>query len=282
MRLTSGAAVGSGERSRALGDRAGYVLQIVAVAIAYAASGKLGLHLASGSHSVTAIWPPTGIALAALVLGGYRLWPGVAVGALFANLYTGVPAVTVLGIVVGNTLEALTGAFLLRRVGGFRPGLERVRDVISLVVFAAVISTMVSATIGIASLLIGGKISWAMSPSLWRRWWLGDMGGDLIVAPAILIAANWRRYRRLPGRPFEAVILIAALTGVSVLVFSHPTNVVYSLFPLLIWAALRFWQPGAAVASLLIGTVGGGVHGTWEGTVCDEQPRRPSAVGTDV
>src|SRR6516165_7355673 len=214
MRLTSGAAVGSGERSRALGDRAGYVLQIVAVAIAYAASGKLGLHLASASHSVTAIWPPTGIAL-----------------------------------------EALTGAFLLRRVAGFRPGLERVRDVISLVVFAAVISTMVSATIGVASLLIGGKIAWAMVPSLWRRWWLGDMGGDLIVAPAILIAANWRRYRRLPGRPFEAVILIAALTGVSVLVFSHPTNVVYSLFPLVIWAALRFWQPGAAVASLLTGTV---------------------------
>ena len=255
MGLTSGAAVGSGERSRALADRAGYVLQIVAVAIAYTASGKLGLHFAFASHSVTAIWPPTGIALAALVLGGYRLWPGVALGALLANLNTGVPAVTVLGIVVGNTLEALTGAVLLRRVGGFRPGLERVRDVISLVVFAAVISTMVSATIGIASLLIGGKISWAMVPSLWRRWWLGDMGGDLIVAPAILIAANYRRYRQLPGRPFEAVILIAALTGVSVLVFSHPTNVVYSLFPLLIWAALRFWQPGAAVASLLTGTV---------------------------
>ena len=157
---------------------------------------------------------------------------------------TGVPAVTVLGIVAGNTLEALTGAFLLRRVGGFRPGLERVKDVISLVVFGAMISTVVSATIGVASLLIGGVISWASVPSLWRTWWLGDMGGDLIVAPALLIAANYRRYRRLPGRPFEAVILIAALTGVSALVFSHPTNVVYSLFPLLIWAALRFWQPG--------------------------------------
>src|SRR6516165_4863647 len=81
------------------------------------------------------------------------------------------------------------------------------------------------------------------------------MGGDLIVAPAILIAANYRRYRQLPGGPFEAAILIAALSGVSVLVFSHPTNVVYSLFPLLIWAELRFWQPGAAVASLLTGTV---------------------------
>jgi anti-anti-sigma factor len=255
MGLTSGAAVGSGDRSRALGDRAWYVLRIVAVAIAYTASGKLGLHFAFASHSVTAIWPPTGIALAALVLGGYRLWPAVTLGALLANVNTGVPAVTVLGIVIGNTLEALTGAFLLRRVGGFRPGLERVRDVISLVVFGAVISTIVSATIGVASLRTGGVVSWASVPSLWRTWWLGDMGGDLIVAPAILIAANYRRYRQLPGQPFEAVILIAALTGVSVLVFSHPTNVVYSLFPLLIWAALRFWQPGAAVASLLTGTV---------------------------
>src|SRR6516225_11908269 len=168
MGLTSGAAVGSGERSRALGDRAGYVLQIVAVAIAYTASGKLGLHFAFASHSVTAIWPPTGIALAALVLGGYRLWPGVALGALLANVNTDVPAVTVLGIVVGNTLEALTGAFLLRRVGGFRPGLERVRDVISPVVFGAVISTIVSASIGVTSLLIGGVTSLASAPSLWR------------------------------------------------------------------------------------------------------------------
>jgi two-component system, NarL family, sensor histidine kinase FusK len=127
--------------------------------------------------------------------------------------------------------------------------------VIALVILGAVISTLVSATIGVASLLVGGATSWARAPSLWRTWWLGDMGGDLIIAPALLVAATYRRHRRLPGRPIEAVILIVMLTGVSVLVFSHPTNVVYSLFPLLIWAALRFWQPGAAVASLLVGTV---------------------------
>src|SRR6516165_7912657 len=84
-----------------------YALQLVAVAIAYTLSGKLGLDLAFATRSVTAIWPPTGIALAALVLGGYRLWPAVALGALLTNVDTGVPVVTVLGIVVGNTLEAL-------------------------------------------------------------------------------------------------------------------------------------------------------------------------------
>lgn len=253
--LISGATFGFNEPSRKGDDRVRYALQMVAVATAYTASGKLGLHFAFATRSITAIWPPTGIALAALVLGGYRLWPGVALGALLTNLGTGAPPVTVLGIVFGNTLEALAGAFLLRRVGDFHPGLERVRDVISLVVLGALISTIVSATIGVTSLLIGGKIAWAAVPSAWRTWWLGDMGGDLIVAPAVLIAANYRRYRQLPGRALEAAVLVVALTGMSVLVFSRPTYVVYALFPLLIWAALRFWQPGAAVASLLTGTV---------------------------
>jgi anti-anti-sigma factor len=247
--------VGRWERSRELDDRARYALALIGVAALYTASGKLGLDLAFGTRSVSAIWPPTGIALAALVLGGYRLWPAVALGALLANLNTGVPPVTLLGIVAGNTLEALAGAFLLRRVAGFGPGLERVRDVLSLVLFGAVISTMASASIGVTSLLIGGTTSWAHAPSLWRTWWLGDMGGDLIVAPALLIAATHRRYRWLPGRSIEAALLALLLAGVSVFVFSQSTDIVYALFPLLIWAALRFWQAGAALASLLVGAV---------------------------
>jgi integral membrane sensor domain MASE1 len=242
-------------RWRALDARVRYVLEIVVVAVAYTASGKLGLDLAFATRSVTAIWPPTGIALAALVLGGYRLWPAVALGALLTNVNTGVPAVTVLGFVAGNTLEALAGAFLLRRVGVFGRSLERVRDVLALVAFGAVISTVVGASIGVMSLLLGGGISWAHVPSAWRTWWLGDMGGDLIVAPALLIAATHRRYRSLPGRPIEAVVLALVLAGVSVLVFSQPTAIMYLLFPLVIWVALRFWQPGAAVASILVGAV---------------------------
>ena len=93
MALGLGVSVGRRERSRRLDDRAWYALQLIVVATAYAASGKLGLHFAFATRSVTAIWPPTGIALAALVLGGYRLWPAVALGALLANVNTGVPAV---------------------------------------------------------------------------------------------------------------------------------------------------------------------------------------------
>jgi anti-anti-sigma factor len=236
-------------------ERARYALQLLAVTVAYTASGRLGLHLAFESRSVTAIWPPTGIALVALIIWGYRLWPAVALGALLTNLDTGVPAVTVLGIVCGNTLEALAGAFLLRRVAHFRPSLQRVRDVLALVVYGAVISTIVSASIGVTSLLIGGAISSAHLASVWRTWWLGDMGGDLIVAPPLLIAASRRAYTRLPGQPLEAVALALMLLGVSLFVFSQSTSVVYVVFPFLIWAALRFWQPGAAFASFMVAAV---------------------------
>ena len=236
-------------------ERVPFAVQLVVVAAVYVVSGKLGLDLAFSTRSVTAIWPPTGIALAALVLGGYRLWPAVALGALLTNINTGVPAVTVLGITVGNTLEALVGAYLLRRIAGFRPGLERVRDVLALVALGAVISTMVSASVGVTSLLIGSAIASAHVLSVWRTWWLGDMGGDLIVAPALLIAVAYRPFTRLPGRAIEAVALTLAVAGVSVLVFSQSTNLAYVVFPLLSWAALRFWQPGAAAGGLLVAAI---------------------------
>jgi integral membrane sensor domain MASE1 len=232
-----------------------YALQVAAVAAAYTVAGKLGLDLAHETRSVTAIWAPTGIALAAILLGGFRLWPGVALGALLANLDTGVPAVTVLGITCGNTLEAVAGAYLLRRVAGFKPSLRRVRDVLGLIAFGAIVSTLVSAIIGVASLLVGDVIAFSHVSSVWRTWWLGDMGGDLIVAPALLIAATHWPFNHAPGRALEALALVAALAGVSVLVFSQGTNLVYVVFPLLIWAALRFWQPGAAAGSLLVAAI---------------------------
>jgi integral membrane sensor domain MASE1 len=249
-----------------------YAFQILAVAAAYTLAGRLGLDLAYETHSVTAIWAPTGIALAAILLGGFRLWPGVALGALLTNVDTGVPLVTVLGITCGNTLEALCGAYLLRRVAGFRPSLRRVRDVVWLVVLGAIVSTMVSATIGVASLLVGDAVTWGNAASTWRTWWLGDMGGDLIVAPALLIAATHWPFNRVPGRGAEALAVGVALAGVSVLVFSQDTNLVYVVFPLLIWVALRFWQPGAAAASLIVAVVGVAFTANGEGPFASGGP----------
>jgi integral membrane sensor domain MASE1 len=232
-----------------------HATKIVLIAGGYYVSARIGLDLAFATGSVTAIWPPTGIALAALVLWGSSVWPGVALGAFLANAWTGVPLVTVLGITCGNTLEGVVGAYLLRRVAGFVPSLERVRDVLALVALAAVGSTAIAATIGVGSLVIGDEVSVHDFGSVWRVWWLGDMGGDLLVAPLLMAAAAHWPFQRAPGRASEAVVLAAAVVGLSVFVFRQETNLAYVVFPLLVWATLRFWQPGAAAASLAVATI---------------------------
>src|SRR6185295_20410768 len=129
-----------------------------------------------------------------------------------------VPFYGVLGITVGNTLEALAGAYLLR-VADFRPSLERVRDVIALAVLGGIVSTTIAATIGTTSLLASNEITSEEFGSVWRTWWLGDMGGDLVVAPAILVAVTHWPYRRAPGRLLEAVGLGLVVAGVAAICF---------------------------------------------------------------
>jgi class 3 adenylate cyclase/integral membrane sensor domain MASE1 len=214
----------------------------------------LGLNLAFETESVTAVWPPTGIALAALVLWGYRLWPGVALGAFLANSWTGLPLYAELGITLGNTLEALAGAWLLR-VAGFRPALDRVRDVVALAVLAGGVSTAISASVGVGSLLLAGEIDGGELPSVWRTWWLGDMMGDVVVAPAILIGVTHWPFRQTPGRPLEGALVVLLLVASGMLVFSQSTALTFLVFPPLIWATLRFWQPGAALGSLLLAAI---------------------------
>ncbi|HEY6771534.1 MAG TPA: SpoIIE family protein phosphatase [Solirubrobacterales bacterium] len=225
----------------------------LALAAVYFGSAKLGLALAFSNESVTAVWPPTGIALAGLVLWGRGLWPGVLLGAFVANVTTDVPVYTAAGIAVGNTLEAVVGAWLLERVG-FRPTLLRLRDIFALVVLGAVISTLVSATIGVASLSVGDSLS-ESTLTTWRLWWIGDMTGDLLVASAIFVLVSHWPYRDLPGSTAEAVVLFAALIGIEVVVFTNDVPATYLAFPIIVWAALRFLQPGAAVAALVFATI---------------------------
>ena len=242
-----------------------YVAKVAFVALVYVAAAKAGLALAYENSSVTAIWAPTGIALAALVLGGPRLWPGVALGALLANAWTGIPAITLLGITAGNTLEALAGVHLLR-AARFRPSLGRVRDVIALVVLAAGLSTLVSATIGVVSLRLGGVLPADAAGLAWRTWWLGDMGGDLLVAPLLLLLLPLRHAPlRMPAplRLLEAVVLGATTVAMALLVFTGTAPVAYLVLPFLIWAALRFRQAGAAVVSFAVAAIA--VAGTASG-----------------
>jgi integral membrane sensor domain MASE1 len=237
------------------GRRLARVAGIGGLAAAYYGAAKLGLSFAFETPSVTAIWPPTGLALAALVLWGHRFWPGVALGAFLANSWTGISLVATVGIACGNTLEALAGAYLLRRVANFRPTLERVRDVLALVVLAGAVSTAISATIGVASLVLTSEVAAGSLASVWRVWWLGDMGGDVLIAPVLLVAVTWWPFTHLPGRTLEATGLAAATVGVSAFVFSRDANLAYLVFPLLIWAALRFLLPGATAASLVVAAI---------------------------
>ncbi len=263
------------ERLLSEDERGRYALKVLGLAAVYYGAAKLGLSLAFMNSSISAVWPPTGIALAALVFWGYRMWPGIAIGALLANSWTGIPIYSTLGITVGNTGEALVGAYLLREVADFRPSLERVRDVIALAVFAGVLSTMVSATVGVASLLASDDVSTGGIWDAWRTWWLGDLGGDLLVAPAIMVAITHWPYRRAPGRALEAVLLGIALAGVSFFVFYDDVPRGFLVFPFMIWAALRFWQPGAVAASLVVASFAipltANDHGSFAGFDLDER-----------
>jgi integral membrane sensor domain MASE1 len=190
------------------------------------------------------------------------MWPAVAVAALLANFTTSNKTVfTATGIVFGNTLEAVVGARLLTRIVGFQPSLLRFKDVLGLIGLAASLSTMVSATIGVTCLCLGGVQPWSNFTSLWWIWWLGDAIGDLVVAPVILV---WSLRRTITWRPMqfvEAAALLAAivltslfvLTGVWIEVSFYPLK--YTLFPLVIWAALRFGQEGATMVNLLASSI---------------------------
>ena len=238
---------------RAIGEGRGlFALKLAGVAAVYYGAAKLGLSLAFMNSSISAVWPPTGIALAALIFWGYRMWPAVLVGAFLANSWTGVPVYGIAGIAIGNTCEALGGAFLLRRVADFRPSLERVRDVVALALLAGIISTTIAATLGVGSLLVADKVNWNDVWSAWRTWWLGDLGGDFIVAPAIMVAITHWPYRRAPGRAFEAVAAALGIAGVAFTAFYFDVPRAFIVFPFMIWAALRFWQPGAVAASLIV------------------------------
>ncbi len=251
-----------------------YVLKVALVALVYAAAAKAGLALAYENSSVSAIWAPTGIALAALVLGGPRLWPGVALGAVLANAWTGIPAITLLGIATGNTLEALAGVYLLR-AAHFRASLERARDVLALVVLAGAISTLVGASLGILSLRLGGDLPADAVGAVWRTWWLGDMGGNLLVAPLLLLFAG-------PGHPFlrtlsprriaEAAVLGAARVAITAFAFSDSGTLAYLVLPLPIWAALRFQQAGAVLVSFVVAAIAITATASGAGPFADSSP----------
>src|SRR6266404_4866000 len=244
---------------------------ILIVAALYFLAAKLGLSVASLNASVSPVWPPTGVAIALGLFLGYRTIPGVLLGALLANfLLTDVSLATATGISIGNTLEAITAVYLVRRFVGSRNPFQRAIDVLKFVVFAAIVSTAISATIGNVCLCLSGAASWNNFGWLWLTWWAGDGVGALVVTPLIL---SWidRPIERWRGwRAAEAVLLLLLMALLSATVYTklvtpsapgRPWG--HVTIPLLLWAAFRFGPRGVATAMAVLSAIAiwGTIHG---------------------
>jgi diguanylate cyclase (GGDEF)-like protein len=240
------------------------------LAAIYFVAGKLGLSLALVNPSATAVWPPAGIALAALLVLGYRVWPGILLGAFLVNVTTAGSAATSIGIAIGNTLEGLLGAYLVNRFAGGRNAFHRAQDTFKFAFLAGMLSTTASAAVGVTILALGGLASWANYGSIWLTWWLGDAVGDVVVAPLLILWSSNISVRWNLARVLEVAVLAVCLLLVGQIVFgglflpaakNYPLE--YLCLPFLIWAAFRFGQREAATVTLVLSAIaiGGTLHG---------------------
>jgi PAS domain S-box-containing protein len=238
-----------------------YPLAVALLAVIYYAAARLGLQYASIGQSVSLIWPPTGIALAALTLLGYHYWPGVALGAFLANAATPVPLLAAAGIATGNTLEAVVAAMLLRQVTGARPQLDDLRHT-QRFLLAAPAGAALSALIGSTTLWLAGALPTGVISAI-AVWWTGDLLGALVVAPVLLAWSSRPPSTEGNRRLLEVAFLCLASLAAAELVLGRLVDAPvlrrvdyhYLLFPFVIWAALRFGGRGAALMTLGVASV---------------------------
>ena len=237
--------------------------------VVYFIAGKLGLKLAFLHASASPVWPPAGIALAALLVLGYRTWPAVFLGAFLVNVTTAGNIATSLCIATGNTLEALCGAWLVNRFAGGTHVFDRAQDVFKFA-FAAVTSTVISPTLGVTGLALGGFADWANYGAIWITWWMGDTTSDLVVAPLIIlwrVAPSWRWNRR---EAVEVILLLILLLVLGETVFggwfpisaqNYPVSFICG--PVVLWTAFRFAQRETATGIFLLSAIAiwGTLHG---------------------
>ena len=216
----------------------------LALALVYFLAGKLGLSYAALHSSASAVWPPTGIALGVMLLAGPRVWPGVFAGACLVNVTTTGAVFSSLGIATGNTLEALAGVWLVQRFAGGAACFERARDIFKFALFAALLATTLSATMGVASLSLGGHAGWTDLGPIWLTWWLGDACGALIVTPLLVLWWRSPRVALARERLAEALWWLAVVVATGLLVFAvaglRNYPLAYLCLPPLAWAAFRF------------------------------------------
>ncbi len=244
-----------------------WVLQVVGVAAFYYAAARLGLTWQLPGTNASPVWPPSGIGFAAVMLLGYRVWPGVAIGAFLANLLT-LPSTTAgfatsLGICAGNTLEQVVGVFVLRCLVGPRNPLERAADVFRFVA-AAGVGCLLGSINGTANLWWWGIVPSERCGQVWLAWWLGDTAGILILAPVIFSLSQKMEFQWTRSRSLEAVALFVSLAAATQFLFGDHRgwlelelldSLAYAVVPGLAWAAFRFGPRETALAAALMSAI---------------------------
>jgi PAS domain S-box-containing protein len=230
------------------------------VAVTYVAAAHLGFRVAFVAEQVTTVWPPTGIAIAVLLLWGQALWPAIWAGAFVANATSDAPLWTAAVVATGNTLEAVAAVWGLRQLPRFDLSLQRVPDTLAFIVVAACSSTVVSASLGVATLCAAAVQPWTRFGELWWEWWLGDALGALVVAPVVLTTirrASWLRQRWV-----ETALLLSGTVLAIEVVFSQPFvptftphPLAFTLFPIVVATAIRCGQPATSLVVLAASAV---------------------------
>ena len=235
------------------------IIKTPLIAVIYFFAAKSGLFLAFENTNATPVWPPTGIALAAVLLLGHRIWPGIFAGAFLANIGTlsglGLgpfsSAAAAFSTAAGNTLEAVAGSALIRLFAKNKDVLANIRDTVKLTVLGGLVSTAISATIGVITLCLATS-NWSAWPQVWITWWLGDATGAILIAPLVLAAASWNPEKWKPVKTAEAFAAFALLASVAFLVFNRGYEAEYLIIPILLWIAFRFGTFETCLALVLL------------------------------
>src|SRR5712672_2921684 len=239
-----------------------YLSYVAIVFLAYFVAGRLGQATTNiRSSNLGPVWPAYGVAVAALLLCGYRVWIGIAGAAFLVAFVSPVPHIAAVGQAAGATVAALTGAFLLQRIFRFDPSLSRLRDALALIVFGALGSAMVSASVGVSVLYATHVQAYSGLGSAWLIYWLGDATGVLLITPLVLTLPNFLRSQHRT-RITELAALLLLVTAACFLIFGDPSLVpvrlhvlAFTVLPFVMWAAIRFGVSGAALSILLIATI---------------------------
>jgi len=243
---------------------------VAGLAGVYFLAGKLGLQLAYVHASAAAVWPCTGIAIAALLVFGYRVWPGILIGAFLVNVTMAGSLATSIAIAAGNTLEGLAGCYLVNRFAHGKEAFARAQDIFKFALLAGLVATTVSATIGVATLAAGGFADWAAFGSMWCTWWLGHALGAVLVTPLLLLWWENPRLTWTRDQITELAFLFMGLFSTAWIVFGEPFHselknypFEYLCIPFLVWAAYRFGRRKSATALCALAALAtwGTLHG---------------------